>query len=88
MESKQPKENEDNQDIKEHPENDSESEWPMIPYNQTEYSENEMKVRSQDFFDQMNKRRSVRFFSDREVPFEVIENCIKTAGILPKLKPS
>lgn len=61
---------------------EADSEHPMIPYKQATYSENEMKSRSKNFFDQMNKRRSVRFFSNKEVPFEVIENCIKTAGII------
>ena len=81
----QPQENEeDEQVIHEHPK--SNKECPMIPYKQTIYSEDEMKSRSENFFDQMNKRRSVRFFSDKDVPIEVIENCIKTAGIHKNLE--
>lgn len=57
----------------------------MIPYKQTTYSEDEMKSRSENFFDQMNKRRSVRFFSNKDVPIKVIENCIKTAGIIQSI---
>lgn len=52
----------------------------MVPYKQTTYSEDEMKKRSQSFYKDINHRRSVRFFSDKDVPIEVIENCIRTAG--------
>ena len=43
----------------------------------------EMIQRSQDFYDFMRIRRTVRDFSDRLVSQEVIENCIKTAGTAP-----
>jgi len=55
----------------------------MVPYKQTTYSEDEMKKRSQSFYEDINHRRSVRFFSDKDVPIEVIENCIRTAGTSP-----
>lgn len=38
---------------------------------------------SNNFFDMMNQRRSVRTFSDRPVEKQVIENIIKTAGTAP-----
>ncbi|MDH5404371.1 MAG: nitroreductase family protein [Candidatus Heimdallarchaeota archaeon] len=38
---------------------------------------------SSNFYQLMNKRRSVRFFSDEEVPLEIIHNIIKTAGTAP-----
>lgn len=38
---------------------------------------------SSSFFEQMNKRRSVRDFSSREVPREVIQNIIQTASTAP-----
>ena len=41
-------------------------------YNSFEISE--MISRSNDFFEMMNKRRTVREFSDKTVPYEVIEN--------------
>jgi iodotyrosine deiodinase len=38
---------------------------------------------SDDFFNTMNRRRSVRDFSNQPVPKEVIENIIKTASTAP-----
>jgi nitroreductase len=48
-----------------------------------EYSTVEMEKRSEEFYLEMKKRRSVRQFSDRPVPRKVIENCIRTAGTAP-----
>jgi len=48
-----------------------------------EITENEMKNRSQKFYYKMKSRRTVRDFSDRSVPLEVLERCIKTAGLAP-----
>jgi nitroreductase len=42
-----------------------------------------MISKSNDFYQFMKTRRSVRHFSDKEIPFEVIENIIKTAGTAP-----
>jgi len=39
--------------------------------------------RADDFFDLLNCRRTVREYSDREVPFELIEKAIATAGTAP-----
>ncbi|MBN2182756.1 MAG: nitroreductase family protein [Sedimentisphaerales bacterium] len=47
------------------------------------YPEEQMLKRSQDFYDLMKLRRSVRQFSNRPIPAEIIENCIKTAGTAP-----
>jgi nitroreductase len=54
-----------------------------IPYRQQEYSQAEMLKRSADFYHFANQRRSVRHFSDRPIPREVIENIIRTAGTAP-----
>ncbi|MCW8890904.1 MAG: nitroreductase family protein [Sedimenticola sp.] len=43
----------------------------------------EMQQRADEFFVQMKKRRSVRAFSDRQVPRAVIETCLLTAGRAP-----
>ena len=43
----------------------------------------EMIKRSLDFYQFMNMRRTVRAFSNREVPKEVMENIIKTASTAP-----
>ena len=50
------------------------------PHRDVRYSEEVMVRRSKEFYEEMNKRRSVRFFSDRPVPMEVMENIIRTAG--------
>jgi len=49
----------------------------------TQYKSDEMIERSQAFFDMMKNRRTVRGFSDKPVPREVIENAILTAGRAP-----
>merc|ERR1712168_930189 len=51
-----------------------------IHYQHVRCSQEEMLERSKEFYDLMNKRRSVRFFSKDPVPLEVMENIIKTAG--------
>ncbi len=48
-----------------------------------EFSEAEMRSRSETFLDEIAKRRSVREFSNRPVPIGIIENCIKTAASAP-----
>lgn len=55
----------------------------FIPYTPSRFSESEMIKRSKEFYKEMNERRSVRFFSDKDVPLEVIENIIRTAGTAP-----
>ncbi|KAM7136951.1 iodotyrosine deiodinase 1 [Molossus nigricans] len=54
-----------------------------IPFSHTRYPEKEMVKRSQEFYELLNKRRSVRFISNEQVPVEVIDNVIKTAGTAP-----
>jgi len=46
-------------------------------------SEKEMIKKSQDFYNWLNKRRSIREFSSEPVPREVIENVIKSASTAP-----
>ena len=54
---------------------------PYSSYRQ--YPIEEMQKRSKEFLDDVVRRRTVRDFSDRSVPKEIIENCIKTAGSAP-----
>lgn len=54
-----------------------------ITYNAISLEEKEAIERSNDFYKLMNQRRSVRFFSDKAIPKEIIENVIKTAGTAP-----
>ncbi|MEZ5426743.1 MAG: nitroreductase family protein [Pyrinomonadaceae bacterium] len=46
-------------------------------------SETEQSSRARDFYENMNLRRTVRDFSDRDVPLELIERAILTAGTAP-----
>jgi nitroreductase len=57
--------------------------YPFLQFNQPKYEAEDMVRRSRNFFQQMNQRRSVRNFSDKPVPREVIENCIRTASSAP-----
>jgi len=61
----------------------SEIDHPFIPYKQVEFEESAMIQRSKEFYEYMDKRRSVREFSDRDVPREIIENIIMTASSAP-----
>lgn len=49
----------------------------------TERTPEEMQRRAQEFYEHMNRRRSVRQFSDRPIPDGVIEDCLRTAGTAP-----
>ena len=48
-----------------------------------EFKPDEMLRRAAEFRAQMQRRRTVRFFSDRAVPREVIEDCLLAAGTAP-----
>ncbi len=54
---------------------------PLTEYR--EYPTEEMQQRSEKFYEEMKRRRSVRQFSDREVPRKIIENCLRAAGTAP-----
>mgnify|MGYP001202094457 FL=1 len=43
----------------------------------------EMSRRADEFYEMMDKRRTTRHFSDREVPRKLIERAIQTAGTSP-----
>jgi nitroreductase len=56
----------------------------FIPYHPTQsFTDKEMIVRSKEYFEKMNQRRSLRMFSDKPVPKEVIQNLIQTASTAP-----
>ena len=48
-----------------------------------EYPVDEMRQRAHEFYEEIRRRRSVRAFSDRPAPREVIEDCIRAAGTAP-----
>jgi len=60
---------------------DSSEMIPLSDYRQ--YPEQEMIQRSADFYQEIKRRRSVRDFSDRPIPFDVIQNAILAAGTAP-----
>jgi nitroreductase len=51
--------------------------------NYREYCADEMMKRARDFNEEMQRRRTIRHFSDRPVPREVIEQCLLAAGSAP-----
>ena len=48
-----------------------------------QFSQKEMIQRSKSFLSEISTRRTVREFSSKPVPLEVVENCIKSAGTAP-----
>jgi nitroreductase len=54
---------------------------PLSTYQ--EIPSDEMAARASDFLAEMQRRRTVRHFSDRPVPMTVIENCVRTAMSAP-----
>jgi nitroreductase len=56
----------------------------FIPLDQYhEYAEAQMRQRAADFYADIRRRRTVREFSNRPVPRDVIENCLRAAGTAP-----
>ncbi len=56
---------------------------PVTPLEFSELPEAEMRARAEAFYETMRQRRTVRDFSDRSVPREIIETAILTAGTAP-----
>lgn len=57
---------------------------PMVPLTTwREYPEQEMRERAASFRAELARRRTVRMFSDRPVPREVVEQCLLAAGSAP-----
>ncbi|MCF8461894.1 MAG: nitroreductase family protein [Flavobacteriales bacterium] len=55
----------------------------FIPFEPLNFSEDETRQRAKDFYEFMDRRRSLRVFSDKPVPKEVIKNLIRTASTAP-----
>jgi len=56
----------------------------FVPYSAyREYPVEEMKERAKAFYEDMQRRRTIRTFSDRPVPREIIEECLRAAGTAP-----
>lgn len=59
------------------------SDWPFEPLEFKTLSPQEMRTSGQDFLARIRLRRTVREFSDRPVPSEIIESAIRAAGSAP-----
>ncbi len=60
------------------------SKYPTISLDQyREYPVEEMRKRLNDFYADINRRRTVRDFSDRPVPRDIIETALKAANTAP-----
>ena len=60
------------------------SDYPTIPHDQyCEYPVDEMRQRLQEFHEDIRRRRTVREFSDRPVPRDIIETALEAAGTAP-----
>ena len=55
----------------------------FIPYKAETFPEKEMLAKSKSFYQWMNKRRTVRDFSSKPIPKEIMENIILTASSAP-----
>ncbi len=56
---------------------------PFIPYHPTHLSEAQSELKAEEYYQFMDQRRSVREFSDKPVPREVIEKLLLTASTAP-----
>lgn len=57
--------------------------YEAVPLQYVEYPAEEMIRRAHDFYQQCNRRRSVRHFSSRPIPQGIIELLVRTAGTAP-----
>lgn len=57
--------------------------FPFVQYSKETYDTDETRKRAEDFYNWMDKRRTVRDFSDKPVPKKVIEDLIMTASSAP-----
>jgi iodotyrosine deiodinase len=55
----------------------------LIPYDYPKLSSDEQLRRAREFFELCNRRRTVRHFSPKPVPRDVLELLIRTAGTAP-----
>jgi len=56
---------------------------PTVPYERIALSPEEQHDRADTFYEEMNRRRSVRMFSDAPVPRHLVEQAIRTASTAP-----
>ncbi|MEO8500413.1 MAG: nitroreductase family protein [Vicinamibacteria bacterium] len=57
---------------------------PFVPLTTfVEYPPDQMQTRAREFYEEIRRRRTIREFSPRPVPREVIEDCLRAAGTAP-----
>ncbi|MEE2566722.1 nitroreductase family protein [Hyphobacterium marinum] len=54
-----------------------------VPLDFTEKPEDQMRAEALAFYEDIKRRRTVRDFSDRDVPREIVANAIRAAGTAP-----
>ena len=59
------------------------SEFPHVPHDFSLLPEEEMERRAEAFYHDLDRRRSIRDFSDRPVPHRLVELAIRTASTAP-----
>ena len=59
------------------------SEFPHVPHDFSLLPEEEMETRAEAFYHDLDRRRSIRDFSDRPVPRRLVELAIRTASTAP-----
>lgn len=59
------------------------SKHTFIPYQPPKYQPDEMVSRSESFYQLMDKRRSIREFSEKDFPSEILHNIVLTASTAP-----
>ena len=59
------------------------TDYPFIPHASERFEPGEMRRRAESYFELMDRRRSVRDFTDEPVPRELIETAIRTASTAP-----
>lgn len=57
--------------------------YPFVSYSKETFSAPQMLQKSSEFYQWLNKRRTVRDFSDAPVPKEVVENILLAASTAP-----
>jgi hypothetical protein len=55
----------------------------FVRYEPLMFSEPDMRVRATSFYELMNRRKSVREFSNRPLPRDIFEQVEKTASTVP-----
>ena len=55
----------------------------FIPFDFHQLPDDEQSDRAEEFFRLLERRRTVRDYSDRDVPIELIRTAIRTAGTAP-----